>query len=500
MKTKLFSFLLLLFCSMLNAQVTAGLIQHFKFDNSYTNEAGNVTFNTAVLGFDRFGNANHAVRIQTALPTQATMPGLPYGNAPRTISFWCKMNSEPQTYYGSVFSYGTSSNSNACGGGVTRSYNLFASYANNLEVTLPGGDVKNVIGSWHHFVFSYDGTTAKIYRNGQLLGASALAWNTLNNSDIFKLGVGVGGEQSFDGFIDDLKIYNRAITDAEAILLGGEPTISYTFNNTTLDTSGWYPFASTPLSTSGITFVNDRFGNPNGAMRITGAQPQANISSYLLPTGTKRRTISFWYKTTSNSGYPGVFSYGANVNSQTFGMYVNPSGGTIFQGYANDYDTGGSATVNAWHHIAICYNEGSQLKVYKDGVQVGNNTMNLNTAFSSFKLGNTTVPMEFDDLKIYDYELSVAQIANLYNNNTLSALDFNQNKPDVAVYPNPVQNVLNIKIDQAIKSVEIYNMQGQKVKVSNVSQIDLSGLHSGMYLVRIEDENNGVATKRIIKE
>ena len=94
----------------------------------------------------------------------------------------------------------------------------------------------------------------------------------------------------------------------------------------------------------------------------------------------------------------------------------------------------------------------------------------------------------------------MAQIANLYNNNTLSALDFNQNKPDVAVYPNPVQNVLNIKIDQAIKSVEIYNMQGQKVKVSNVSQIDLSGLHSGMYLVRIEDENNGVATKRIIKE
>jgi len=500
MKTKLFSFLFVLFCGVIYAQVTSGLIQHFKFDNSYTNEAGDVTFNSAALGFDRFGNPNYAIRIQTALPTQATMPGLPYGNAPRTISFWCKMNSEPQAYYGSVFSYGTSSFGNACGGGVTRSYNLFASYTSNLEVNLVGGNNQNVIGSWHHFIFSYDGTTAKIYRNGQLLGSSALTWNTLNNSDIFKLGIGVGGEQSFDGFIDDLKIYNRAITDAEAVLLGGQPTVSYTFNNTTLDTTGWYPFASTPLSTTGITFVNDRFGTPNGAMRITGAQPQANIPVYLLPTGTKRRTISFWYKTTSNSGYPGVFSYGANVNSQTFGMYINPSGGTVFQGYANDYDTGGSATANTWHHIAICYNEGSQLKVYRDGIQVGINTMNLNTAFSSFKLGNTSVPMEFDDLNLYDYELTPAQISSLYNNNTLSSSDFNQNNLKVAMYPNPVNDVLNIEIENEIKSVEIYNIQGQKVLQSTYKQIETNSLNSGIYMVRVEDVNGAVATQKLMKK
>ncbi len=93
------------------------------------------------------------------------------------------------------------------------------------------------------------------------------------------------------------------------------------------------------------------------------------------------------------------FSHGANVNSQTFGIYLNPNVGAVFQGYANNYNTGVSVAVNTWHHIAVCYNEGFQLKVYRDGVQVGINTINLNTAFSSFKLGNATVPMEFYDLK-----------------------------------------------------------------------------------------------------
>jgi len=493
MKTKLFSLFIILFIhSFTNAQVTSGLIQHFKFDNSYTNEAGNVTFNTTLFGFDRIGNANSAIRIQTALPTQAIIPGLPYGNSPRSIAFWCKMNSEPDVNYGQVFSYGTGTSSNACGGSVTRTYLNFISYSNNLDITLGGGDVKNVIGSWHHFVFTYDGTTAKIYRNGQLLGSGPKTWNTINNSDIFKLGIGVGGEQTFDGFIDDLKIYDRAITEAETVLLGGDPTVSYTFNNTTLNTIG-----SSPFNNVGISFVNDRNGSPNSAMRVNGTQTYANIWSSLLPTGVKRRTISFWYKTTSNSGYPGVFSYGANVNSQTFGIYLNPNGGAVFQGYANDYDTGGSVAVNTWHHVAVCYNEGSVLRVYRDGVQVGITTINLNTAFSSFKLGNATVPMEFDDLKIYDYELTATQISNLYNYNTLSSSYFSQNNLEVSLYPNPVRDILNIEIENDIQSIEIYNIQGQRVLSSNQNQINVSDLASGMYLVRIQDIDNNIVTKKI---
>ena len=37
-----------------------------------------------------------------------------------------------------------------------------------------------------------------------------------------------------------------------------------------------------------------------------------------------------------------------------------------------------------------------------------------------------------------------------------------KNNLEVALYPNPVQDLLNINVDNAIKSVEIYNIQGQK--------------------------------------
>ncbi|GAB1464202.1 hypothetical protein [Pedobacter sp.] len=44
---------LLIWTSHLKAQVTNGLIQHFKFDNSYSNEAGNISFSATSFTTDR---------------------------------------------------------------------------------------------------------------------------------------------------------------------------------------------------------------------------------------------------------------------------------------------------------------------------------------------------------------------------------------------------------------------------------------------------------------
>ncbi|MCD8518465.1 MAG: T9SS type A sorting domain-containing protein [Flavobacterium sp.] len=67
------------------------------------------------------------------------------------------------------------------------------------------------------------------------------------------------------------------------------------------------------------------------------------------------------------------------------------------------------------------------------------------------------------------------------------------------MYPNPVNDILNIDIENEIKSVEIYNIQGQKVIQSNVKQIETFSLNSGIYMVRIEDVNGAVATQKLIK-
>ena len=101
-------------------------------------------------------------------------------------------------------------------------------------------------------------------------------------------------------------------------------------------------------------------------------------------------------------------------------------------------------------------------------------------------------------MKIYNYALSAAEVSSLYTSNTLSSSDFSQNNLEVALYPNPVRDVLNIETNLDIQSVEIYNIQGQKVLSSNQKQINVSDLAAGMYMVRIQDAENNIATKKIV--
>lgn len=66
------------------------------------------------------------------------------------------------------------------------------------------------------------------------------------------------------------------------------------------------------------------------------------------------------------------------------------------------------------------------------------------------------------------------------------------------IYPNPASNTFTIEMEKEVKSVEIYSLQGQKVMSSNSKNINVSDLSKGIYMVRIEDENNAVATQKLI--
>ena len=51
-----------------------------------------------------------------------------------------------------------------------------------------------------------------------------------------------------------------------------------------------------------------------------------------------------------------------------------------------------------------------------------------------------------------------------------------------------------------VKSIEIYNIQGQKVKAANQKQINVSDLEAGMYMIKIQDTDNAVSTKKFVKQ
>jgi Secretion system C-terminal sorting domain/GEVED domain len=70
-----------------------------------------------------------------------------------------------------------------------------------------------------------------------------------------------------------------------------------------------------------------------------------------------------------------------------------------------------------------------------------------------------------------------------------------------SVYPNPVKDILNLKSNTEITNIEVYNLLGQKVliKAINTSQIDMTNLASGTYLIKFESDKNQEILK-VIKQ
>ncbi|ALM49963.1 hypothetical protein AMR72_14270 [Flavobacterium psychrophilum] len=82
---------------------------------------------------------------------------------------------------------------------------------------------------------------------------------------------------------------------------------------------------------------------------------------------------------------------------------------------------------------------------------------------------------------------------------TLDTKEFDLNKVDV--YPNPVTDVALIQApDMQIKNVTVINTVGQTVFTGATDKINMSQLQSGIYIVRVEFDNNQVAVKKIIKK
>ena len=75
-------------------------------------------------------------------------------------------------------------------------------------------------------------------------------------------------------------------------------------------------------------------------------------------------------------------------------------------------------------------------------------------------------------------------------------------KKNSHVYPNPANNYIIVE-GSDIQEVEIFDMMGRKLishKAETSSTIDVSGLSSGIYLVRTIDADNNISMQKIIKE
>jgi len=90
----------------------------------------------------------------------------------------------------------------------------------------------------------------------------------------------------------------------------------------------------------------------------------------------------------------------------------------------------------------------------------------------------------------------VIDYVRVYQNTTASTEDVFANK--FSVYPNPSSDVLNIRTDEPIEKVELYNTIGQLIVAKKTTNINISSLKTGIYILKIYSRNSSVIKKVMI--
>jgi hypothetical protein len=75
-------------------------------------------------------------------------------------------------------------------------------------------------------------------------------------------------------------------------------------------------------------------------------------------------------------------------------------------------------------------------------------------------------------------------------------------KDDFSIYPNPVKNIVNINYKFNVLEVQIFNSLGQLVlsKKDKTTNVNVTNLKKGIYILKIIGENNTIKIKKIVKE
>jgi hypothetical protein len=74
-----------------------------------------------------------------------------------------------------------------------------------------------VSGSWHHFVGTFDGSTARAYVDGQLVASNSATQSLPSFTASLQVGTCVFGQDNYAGAVDEIAIYGAALSPARVL-------------------------------------------------------------------------------------------------------------------------------------------------------------------------------------------------------------------------------------------------------------------------------------------
>ena len=317
-------------------------------------------------------------------------------------------------------------------------YQLSVSGATSLRFTWPSywnqyGAVADIAGvtyadnQWHHFVGVFDNTNkiAQTYYDGVLkITKSGISSGPSSGINALYIGDrGAGSGNRFAGGIDDVRIYNYALSAADVAAL----TAAGNSNSPVVDMIAYWRLDETSGTTAVNSVTNSYAGTLqntaswtnglfNGAMRLTGANDMMLVSpAVVLATNW---TISAWF----TAPLPNTATWHTLVRSQTggdhviitdstlkLGMYDNQAG-TTFRACTPAYNLG--LLPAGWHHLTAV-GSGTITTFYMDGAYVGVSDHKGGRdvyAVGNYQGGGQRFTDKIDDVRVYNRALTATEV------------------------------------------------------------------------------------------
>jgi M6 family metalloprotease-like protein len=428
-----------------NADVIDGLFAHWPLDesagltarDSYGNHNGTLTnmseFNWISGALDNalvFDGVNDYIRV-------ADCKGIG-GGASRTCSAWVRINGASSNMV--ILHWGANEAGRQWLMGIF-SDGGFGIYAGGplIKTTAAVDD-----GKWHHLaaVLYDDGSATldkvKLYIDGALQPVTFTSAQVIDTAVQADLSIGAYSPSGssmgsfYKGALDDIRIYDRALTDAEILESAAAGLqLSLSFDHTT-----------------GVTAVDNSVYGRNAIFNAAPAwQPAENIGGAVLLDGSRYavaggykgisggagRTCSAWIKTGGSSSNMAILDWGGTASGQQWLMGIFSTGELAVYAGGPYIKTNAAVTDGRWHHVAVVLAEDEtpgihKIKLYIDGV-LQNTTSNSTVAIDTAEGQDVSIgayqiqPGQYgafytgmlDEIRIYDEPLSEAQIAELAN-------------------------------------------------------------------------------------
>ncbi|MCR9098997.1 MAG: hypothetical protein NXI25_03535 [bacterium] len=303
-------------------------------------------------------------------------------------------------------------------------------------------------GQWHMLSVVFDQVNTSLssnsidkslYIDGTLVETSASLNFDVDFDAVMAVGAASTGANAFDGYMDNIRIYNTRLTADEisAIYIAEGVANQPTYNFSTTDNLiAYYPFENnteeiingySAIAPNGLSYSANTPSGQGQAAVFSGDDFLQINNDYLDELA--EMSLSFWIHSNDQSGMP-LLNKGS-VFDNTENIFIS-SNGTICPGdFCFSQNLNNSLLNNQWHHVVINLDQintsssssGISRTLYLDGVELETITntnldfdVNLLARFGSDSNNQDYLNGLVDNLRIYNRPLSQSEVQTLYNN------------------------------------------------------------------------------------